>query len=256
MSTLAWFARRRWFTRLGAVAPAAVVLSLSAATLASAASGTVHTAGAALTVRATPSSSAAAVASIASGTTVTIDCQTIGTSVTGRYGTTRIWDHVPAKGGYVTDSYVYTGSDSFVAPECGGTSTATCSATGITNPRGCSGAVTWAKAHLSTAYHAGYYGMCDHLVALAYGRSASGHVDANAHWTATPLRYRHSSRAVPAGGLAFFSGGAHGHVAISTGDGRLISNDIHGKGTYTYTTISEIENRWGDRYRGWTNPWF
>ncbi len=187
---------------------------------------------------------------------LTIDCQTTGPSVKGKHGTSRVWDHVPAKHGYVADSYVYTGSDGFVAPECGGKSTATCSAGGISNPGTCGQAVSWAKAHITRSYHSGYYGMCDHIVALAYGRSHSGHVDARQHWASTPSRYRHSGKSIPAGGLAFFSGGSHGHVAISTGDGRLISNDIHGRGTYTYTTISEITNKWGDRYLGWTNPWF
>jgi cell wall-associated NlpC family hydrolase len=60
-----------------------------------------------------------------------------------------------------------------------------------------------------------------------------------------PSRYKHSERTIPSGGLAFFAGGSHGHVAIATGDGRLISTDIHGNGTYAYTTISEIENTWG-----------
>ena len=37
--------------------------------------------------------------------------------MTGRYGTSRVWDRL-AKGGYVTDTYVYTGSDGRVAPRC------------------------------------------------------------------------------------------------------------------------------------------
>ena len=63
----------------------------------------------------------AAVGSVADGASITIDCQTYGDTVTGTYGTTNIWDHVPAKGGYVSDAYVYTGSDTLVAPLCGGT---------------------------------------------------------------------------------------------------------------------------------------
>lgn len=244
-----------WVARTTAVC-AIAASSVLFAGVASAASGTVNTTSAPLTVRASANTSAKAVGSLKDGTKITIDCQTTGTSVKGKYGTSKIWDHVPAKGGYVADSYVYTGSDGFVAPECGGTSTGTCSAKGISNARSCAQAVAWAKNHITHTYHSAYYGMCDHLVGLAYGRSASGHYDAISHWKSTPSKYRHSSKAIPAGGLAFFSGGSHGHVAISTGDGRLISNDIHGKGTYTYTTISEIQSKWGDKYLGWTNPWF
>jgi len=247
---------RNTWSRHAAAVSAVAASSLLFAGTAVAATGTINTGNAPLTVRASASTSAKAVGTIKDGTRITIDCQTTGPSVKGKYGTSRVWDHVPAEHGYVADSYVYTGSDGFVAPECGGKSTATCSAGGISNPGTCGQAVSWAKAHITRSYHSGYYGMCDHIVALAYGRSHSGHVDARQHWASTPSRYRHSGKSIPAGGLAFFSGGSHGHVAISTGDGRLISNDIHGRGTYTYTTISEITNKWGDRYLGWTNPWF
>jgi surface antigen len=37
--------------------------------------------------------------------------------MTGRFGTSRLWDKL-AKGGFVTDTYIYTGSDGRVAPAC------------------------------------------------------------------------------------------------------------------------------------------
>jgi len=43
---------------------------------------------------------------------------------------------------------------------------------------------------------------------------------------------------------------------IATAPGQFASNDIHGRGTYTYTTISEITSRWGATYLGWAQPWF
>lgn len=58
-----------------------------------------------------------------------------------------------------------------------------------------------------------------------------------------------------AGGLAFFSGG-DGHVMISIGGGKFVSNDIHGSGTLTETTIAEVKSTWGKPYLGWTQPWF
>lgn len=246
-----------WLARTAAVCAVAVT-SVMFAGAASAATGTVNTASAPLTVRASASTSAKAVGTVKDGTKITIDCQTSGTSVKGKYGTSKIWDHVPSKGGYVADSYVYTGSDGAVAPECGGKSSGTCSASGISNPRTCAQAVAWAEHHITKKKNNSYIGMCDHIVGLAYGHSASGHASAHQHWLDTPSRYKHSGRAIPAGGLAFFSGGSHGygHVAISAGDGRLISNDINGAGTYTYTTISQIESKWGEKYVGWTNPWF
>ncbi|APR83478.1 N-acetylmuramoyl-L-alanine amidase [Minicystis rosea] len=78
--------------------------------------GTVNTAGAPLTVRAKASTSSEAVGSVADGAKVTIKCQKHGTSVSGTYGTSTLWDFIGT--GYVSDAYVSTGSDGQVAPTC------------------------------------------------------------------------------------------------------------------------------------------
>ena len=77
---------------------------------------TVNTAGPALTIRATPSTSGTAVGSVADGASVTITCQKKGSTVTGTYGTTALWDVIGK--GYVSDAYVNTGSDVQIAPTC------------------------------------------------------------------------------------------------------------------------------------------
>lgn len=111
------------------VAVAAACLALVSAPFSAAAEpGTVNTAGDPLNVRRAPSTSSSTVGSMADGATVNIDCQTTGTSVSGTYGTTTLWDYVPALGGYISDAYVLTGSDGQVAPDCGvGTGSAECS---------------------------------------------------------------------------------------------------------------------------------
>ncbi|WP_206079494.1 M23 family metallopeptidase [Polyangium spumosum] len=78
--------------------------------------GTVNTSGAALTIRADASTSSAAVGSVPDGAKVTITCQKKGTSVTGTYGTSTLWDYIGS--GYIADAYVHTGSDGQVAPTC------------------------------------------------------------------------------------------------------------------------------------------
>lgn len=78
--------------------------------------GTVNTSGVALTVRSGPSTSSAAVGSVADGANVKITCQKSGTSVTGTYGTSTLWDFIGT--GYIADAYVSTGSDGQVAPTC------------------------------------------------------------------------------------------------------------------------------------------
>jgi hypothetical protein len=79
-------------------------------------SARVNTSGAPLTIRSNASTSAAAVGSVADGAYINITCQKRGSSVTGTYGTSTLWDKI--SGGYVADAYVSTGSDGQVAPTC------------------------------------------------------------------------------------------------------------------------------------------
>ena len=125
--------------RAASLAGIACVLVLAVADPAAAAvTGVVHTtSGAALNIRATPSTTATIVGTVADGTSVSIDCQAVGSSVTGTYGTSTLWDHITGKG-YVSDTYTYTGSDGWVAPACAGASgTAACDVSTISNPRTC-----------------------------------------------------------------------------------------------------------------------
>ena len=79
--------------------------------------GTVNTAGADLNVRSGPGTSYSIVGSLNDGAGVSISCQTTGTSISGTYGTSNIWDKT-GSGRYVPDAYIYTGSDGRVAPNC------------------------------------------------------------------------------------------------------------------------------------------
>ncbi len=78
--------------------------------------GRADTAGPALTVRSGPGTSFAAVGSVPDGATVKIRCQKVGQKVRGKFGTSTLWDHIGT--GYVSDAYIYTGSDGRVAPDC------------------------------------------------------------------------------------------------------------------------------------------
>ncbi|MDQ3036162.1 MAG: peptidoglycan DD-metalloendopeptidase family protein [Myxococcota bacterium] len=78
--------------------------------------GRVNTSGAPLTVRSGAGTGYRAVGSVADGAQVRIRCQKRGTSVTGTYGTSTLWDYIGT--GYVADAYISTGSDGQVAPTC------------------------------------------------------------------------------------------------------------------------------------------
>lgn len=70
-----------------------------------------------LNVRSGPGTGYAVVRVLAEGARVRITCQTTGTRVSGPYGTSNVWDNI-GNGQYVSDAYIYTGSDGYVAPRC------------------------------------------------------------------------------------------------------------------------------------------
>ncbi|MEV0810588.1 N-acetylmuramoyl-L-alanine amidase [Micromonospora sp. NPDC050200] len=81
--------------------------------------GTVKTGGGTLNVRSGPGTSYAIVGSVADGATVSIYCQATGTTVTGTYGTSNIWNRIGTNR-YISDAYVLTGYDGFIpnVPRC------------------------------------------------------------------------------------------------------------------------------------------
>ncbi|QFR97915.1 peptidase [Streptomyces tsukubensis] len=68
-------------------------------------------------VRSGPGTGYSIVRTLRPGSRVRINCQRSGEKVTGPYGTSKIWDNI-AGGEYISDSYVKTGSDGWVAPRC------------------------------------------------------------------------------------------------------------------------------------------
>ncbi|WP_028810204.1 SH3 domain-containing protein [Streptomyces sp. 351MFTsu5.1] len=73
--------------------------------------------GVRLNVRSGPGTGYSVVRVLPEGAKVPIYCQTPGTSVSGPYGTSNIWDNV-SNGQYVSDAYILTGSDGYVADRC------------------------------------------------------------------------------------------------------------------------------------------
>jgi uncharacterized protein YraI len=169
--------------------------------IADAAAGTVTTAGSALTERAAPTTSAAATGSVANGATVTISCQTYAQKVTGHFGTSQVWDQL-SDGSYVSDTYIYTGSDGTVAPLCAGATA--------------ENAAKWASAQVGTAQ---YEDLCELFVETAYGTSGR-YASATADYNAQHAAGRIHSGTPPAGALAFFTSTTPaGHVMVAIGGG-------------------------------------
>lgn len=68
-------------------------------------------------VRVGPGTNYRIVRTLPYGMKVPVYCQKPGERVTGPYGTTNLWDNI-ANGQFVSDAYVHTGSDGYVAPRC------------------------------------------------------------------------------------------------------------------------------------------
>ncbi|MCF3965092.1 hypothetical protein L1885_26280 [Streptomyces fuscigenes] len=73
--------------------------------------------GYSVNVRSGPGTNHGVVRILPVGATVPINCQVNGTTESGPYGTSRIWDNI-ANGQFVSDAFVHTGSDGFIAPRC------------------------------------------------------------------------------------------------------------------------------------------
>jgi hypothetical protein len=107
----------------------------------------------------------------------------------------------------------------------------------------------------------GYYQLCARLAANIWGRPFSGYYSAAEQWqqmvgsgNAHP-----ADRRPPVGALLFWStDGPYGHVAVYTGNGRIVSNDIGdrtlGEGGVYLVDVGAIEDRWGATYLGWSPP--
>jgi uncharacterized protein YraI len=107
--------RRRASVLLAGTA-GALLLVMGSPVTASAAQ-TYTTANVTLNIRSGPGTSYNIVGTLPGSSKVPIYCQTPGTTVTGTYGTSNIWDNI-SNGEFISDAYVNTGSDGYVASRC------------------------------------------------------------------------------------------------------------------------------------------
>lgn len=70
-----------------------------------------------LNVRSGPGTGYTVVRVLSEGARIPIYCQRPGEAINGPYGTSNIWDNID-NGEYVSDAYVLTGSDGYVAARC------------------------------------------------------------------------------------------------------------------------------------------
>jgi cell wall-associated NlpC family hydrolase len=116
------------------------------------------------------------------------------------------------------------------------------------NPRSAQDAVNYGLSCIGgpTIWH----GLCDHFVAECYGWGASGYGSALQQWFAMPQH--NSDQNPPLGALVFWKSLPYGHVALSCGDGTVLSTDIDIPGGVSRVPLSTIGSKWGIAYLGWT----
>lgn len=120
---------------------------------------------------------------------------------------------------------------------------------GYRNPRGADQAVVWALSQVGVYRDAGY---CLRFVDLAFGRS-SGPASAYLVWTRSPSALHRTSGLPPRGAIVVWSsaiGRGHGHIAVSLGDGRMVST------TSGAVSILPIKGFSDSAYYGWMPPYF
>jgi hypothetical protein len=120
---------------------------------------------------------------------------------------------------------------------------------GYSNPRTAESAVQWALSQVGVHRDSGY---CLRFVNLAYGR-ASGPPSAFLVWTRSPPALHHTSGVPPRGAVVVWSsviGRGHGHIAISLGDGRMVST------TDGPVSVVPIAGFADTAYLGWMPPYF
>jgi uncharacterized protein YraI len=224
--------RRRWTARTLLTVAVTAVMTVGLAQPALAATGTVQASGG-LLIRSGPGTGYSTVGSLANGTSITITCQTTGTTVNGNWGPTNVWDRLPS-GGYVSDGFVYTGSNGRVAPDC--------SSSRANN------AVAWYEARLGSTAYEGY---CEMAAENAYGRTGI-YASAMADWNDAVARgtAHYGDLNAPRGALVFWNiSYPYGHVGISRGDGTFVATSVNGRIGAAYLPYYA-------NYLGWSWPNF
>lgn len=120
---------------------------------------------------------------------------------------------------------------------------------GYQNPRSAEEAVQWALSQVGVFRDSGY---CLRFVDLAFGRG-SGPPSAYMVWARSHPSLHHFDADPPRGAVVVWSnsiGRGHGHIAISVGNGRMVST------TGGAVAILPIRGFADSAYFGWMPPYF
>lgn len=235
---------------LPAGAQPATAASTTGATASS--SATVRTDGQPLVSRAGPGRSFAGVSLYTVGSTVTLTCLVRSDAVKGPAGSTTAWYRVTG-GGFVSGAFV---SGVGTLPACPVTAIATATsapkmaASNVIVRATIEQAIAYATTRVGAVRDVGW---CLKFVANAYGFTGAGYQSAWYNYTVFKRwNMVATSGAPPRGALVWYGPGplAQGHVAISLGDGRIVSTTSNGHAV----GIQPLAYR--PDYKGWSYATF
>ena len=115
-----------------------------------------------------------------------------------------------------------------------------------------SAAIAWGRRQI-TYPSKSYYRLCLQFVRLCFNVVAR---DSSAATSWSKNKYRHfttNAASIPAGVPVYWNtSGVYDHVALSTGNGKCLSNDILRSGKIDEVSIDYITRRWGAKLLGWS----
>lgn len=124
----------------------------------------------------------------------------------------------------------------------------------------CNGALAFMQKQMQTGA-SGWYRRCLALVMQAYGYAGGAPTAFQAGQEAAAGGRLSTDRTrIPRGAILYWDGRATGnsagHVAIYDGSGYIYSNDVAGPGTVGRVPWDFPETSWGQKFMGWTPPYF
>jgi hypothetical protein len=111
-------------------------------------------------------------------------------------------------------------------------------------------AITWFYNNRGSSFREG---LCEKAVEEAFGYINPHYLTARANWTARDKRTPYT--AAPRGTLVFYSTSNDGHVAISLGNGQVISTSAPGRKIDVVPISGWFQNPLGWAYSPWGAPW-
>ncbi len=198
----------------------------------------VRTSGAALNVRSAPNTSSKVLRRLPNKSSVTLDCSTTGPAVTSPGGVkTKLW-YRTTKGGYLSDAFLKTGSNSSITRACVSETGRTWGSTRMTNP-GAAGNCTWGAYEYFKRQTGVYPDLRGNAKDIAASARKTG-------WTVVLPAQAHSIVVFQPG--VYWANARYGHTAWVTSTERrsdgvyvnIVEMNWRGLGVWSTRTIKDI----------------